>query len=101
MCQENEVLIVLIPHIVRLPVMTAENLRSIASGTDTNAEVELGWRMRFCRSPVPRAANRSLRAAPAPTLPQAGCSCPVSGPNGLRLVRRMRCCDLSLRIGSP
>src|SRR5882672_8310787 len=37
--QENEVLIVLIPHIVRLPVITAENLRSIASGSDTNAEV--------------------------------------------------------------
>jgi general secretion pathway protein D len=39
--QENEVLIVLIPHIVRLPTMTAENLRSIASGTDANAEVRL------------------------------------------------------------
>ena len=40
--QDNEVLIVLIPHIVRLPTMTAENLRSIASGTDTNAEVTPG-----------------------------------------------------------
>jgi len=39
--QENEVLIVLIPHIVRLPTMSAENLRSIASGTDANAEVRL------------------------------------------------------------
>jgi len=39
--QENEVLIVLIPHIVRLPTMTAANLRSIASGTDANAEVRL------------------------------------------------------------
>ncbi len=39
--QENEVLIVLIPHIVRLPTMTAENLRSIASGTDANAEIRL------------------------------------------------------------
>jgi general secretion pathway protein D len=39
--QENEVLIVLIPHIVRLPTMSAENLRSIASGTDANAEIRL------------------------------------------------------------
>jgi len=39
--QENEVLIVLIPHIVRLPTMTAANLRSIASGTDANAEIRL------------------------------------------------------------
>jgi general secretion pathway protein D len=39
--EKDEILIVLIPHIVRLPSITAENLRSIASGTDTNAEVRL------------------------------------------------------------
>ena len=39
--QENEVLIVLTPHIVRLPEITAENLRSIASGSDSNAEISL------------------------------------------------------------
>ena len=39
--QENEILIVLTPHIIRIPQYTAENLRSIASGTDTNAEVHL------------------------------------------------------------
>ena len=33
--QENEVLIVLVPHIVRLPEWTRANLRSIYSGTDT------------------------------------------------------------------
>ena len=38
---KDEILIVLIPHIVRLPSISAENLRSIASGTDTNAEVRL------------------------------------------------------------
>ena len=39
--EKDEILIVLIPHIVRLPSISAENLRSIASGTDTNAEVRL------------------------------------------------------------
>ena len=39
--EKDEILIVLIPHIVRMPTITAENLRSIASGTDTNAEVRL------------------------------------------------------------
>ncbi len=39
--EKDEILIVLTPHIVRLPSITAENLRSIASGTDTNAEVRL------------------------------------------------------------
>ena len=37
--QEEEVLIILTPHIVRRPSITAENLRTIAAGTDTNARV--------------------------------------------------------------
>lgn len=37
--QEDEVLIVLTPHIIRMPAITAENLRTIAAGTDTNARV--------------------------------------------------------------
>jgi len=37
--EEDEVLIVLTPHIVRLPSITAENLRTLAAGTDTNARV--------------------------------------------------------------
>jgi general secretion pathway protein D len=37
--KENEVLIVLTPHVLRLPSITAENLRTIAAGTDTNARV--------------------------------------------------------------
>jgi general secretion pathway protein D len=39
--ENDQILIVLIPHIVRLPSISAENLRSISSGTDTNAEVRL------------------------------------------------------------
>jgi general secretion pathway protein D len=37
--QEDEVLIVLTPSILRFPSITAENLRTIAAGTDTNARV--------------------------------------------------------------
>src|SRR5712664_1520734 len=62
--QENEVLIVLIPHIVRLPTMTAENLRSIASGTDTNAEVRL--ENEVMAPPVPK-----TEAVPVPAQPPA------------------------------
>jgi general secretion pathway protein D len=36
--EENEILIVLTPHVVRMPQITAENLRSIASGTDANPQ---------------------------------------------------------------
>ena len=63
--QENEVLIVLIPHIVRLPTMTAENLRSIASGTDANAEVRLENVVLSPRTPP-------AQSAPAPSQPPAG-----------------------------
>jgi general secretion pathway protein D len=34
--ESDEVLIVLTPHVIRMPSITEENLRSIASGTDTN-----------------------------------------------------------------
>jgi len=37
--QENEVLIVLTPHVIRFPSISAENLRTLAAGTDTNARV--------------------------------------------------------------
>ena len=40
--QESEVLIVLTPHVLRLPSITAENLRTIAAGTDTDARVYRG-----------------------------------------------------------
>jgi general secretion pathway protein D len=69
--QENEVLIVLIPHIVRLPTLTAENLRSIASGTDTNAEVRLADEVMAPSNPLAQAAP-GAQPAPAPaTLPAA------------------------------
>ncbi len=38
--QEDEVLIMLIPHIVRLPDWTRENLRGIYSGSDQNIQVK-------------------------------------------------------------
>jgi general secretion pathway protein D len=68
--QENEVLIVLIPHIVRLPSLTAENLRSIASGTDTNAEVRLADEVMAPSNPLAQAPGAQPAPAPA-TLPAA------------------------------
>jgi len=37
--QENDVLIVLTPHIIRLPAISAANLRTMAAGTDSNVRV--------------------------------------------------------------
>jgi general secretion pathway protein D len=76
--QENEVLIVLIPHIVRLPSMTAANLRSIASGTDTNAEVRLEEAVMAPALPKPQ----EVPGAPAAAAPQpAPAPTPANGAN--------------------
>lgn len=37
--QDQEVLIVLTPHVIRLPSISSENLRTLAAGTDTNVRV--------------------------------------------------------------
>jgi general secretion pathway protein D len=75
--QENEVLIVLIPHIVRLPTITAEDLRAIASGTDTNAEVRL--ENEVTAPPVPKSQTITPPPAPAPAAaPQAPGQAPAT-----------------------
>jgi general secretion pathway protein D len=83
---DNEVLIVLIPHIVRLPTMTAENLRSIASGTDTNPEVR--WENEVMAPPVPKA--QSIPASPAP---------PATAPASQNSQLRFEPSTVALRVG--
>jgi general secretion pathway protein D len=82
--QEDEVLIVMIPHIVRLPDWTRENLRGIYAGTDQNIQVK---RESAIRTPVTEPAKPAGQApagvppgAPVPT-PGAGASGPGSAPS--------------------
>jgi len=63
--QEDEVLIVLIPQIVRVPEWTKANLRSIASGSDQNIQVR---RESEIRAPAtPAAPTQQGPANPAPS----------------------------------
>jgi general secretion pathway protein D len=68
--EKDEILIVLIPHIVRMPSISVENLRSISSGTDTNAEVRLADAvllpepMKPQAAPGPQPAPASAAAPP-------------------------------------
>jgi general secretion pathway protein D len=78
--QDNEVLIVLIPHIVRLPTLTAENLRSIASGSDTNAEVRL--ENEVMAPPVPK---QQTVPVPVQAPPVAAAPAPSAGPQNAML----------------
>ena len=60
--QDNEILIVLTPHVIRFPSIEEANLETIASGTDTNARVYL-----TDSDPLP--ASTTASSAPAQTAP--------------------------------
>ena len=75
---ENEVLIVLTPRIVRVPEITAANLRSVDVGTDTNVKLRMA------------AAERAAPAAGVqPTVGEAKATPPTSGqaPTGAAMIR--------------
>ena len=63
--EDQEVLIVVTPHIIRIPNITAENLRGIASGTDTNPEIRL--ESVVMTPPLPAGANGASAVAAAGT----------------------------------
>jgi general secretion pathway protein D len=69
--QENDVLIVLIPHIVRLPDWTHADLRPIYSGSEQNVQIRKESEI---RAPT---VNQ-----PAPVAPQATVPPPATQPNG-------------------
>jgi general secretion pathway protein D len=69
--KNNEVLIVITPHVIRFPSITADNLRSIAAGTDTNARV-----YRDDENPIAAPAQQTMPLAPT-TVPQASAPAPT------------------------
>jgi len=74
---ENEVLITLQPRIVRLPELTAENLRSLSTGSDTNFQVR---RAGEASPPTPPTAAAPSPAAPAAGTPAAAPGAPTRQP---------------------
>ncbi|MBZ5541455.1 MAG: hypothetical protein LAN61_13140 [Acidobacteriia bacterium] len=85
--QENEVLIVLIPHIVRLPRWTQANLEPLSSGSESNIQVR---REASIQAPtLPSPAPTAVPVAPAPV--------PQAGPQSARL--RFEPATLTLKAG--
>jgi general secretion pathway protein D len=97
--QENEVLIVLIPHIVRLPALTPENLRSIASGTDTNPDVELEDDVLAPTAPKPQGAPGAPGQAPAPAQAPVPTPAPTPAPVSQAPTLRFDPATLALKPG--
>jgi general secretion pathway protein D len=75
--EEEEILIVLQPRIVRLPELTTENLRSLSTGTDTNIQVR---REEEPKAPAPAvpAGGAPSGAAPKPAPPAAPVPAPAA-----------------------
>lgn len=67
--QEDEVLIVLIPHIVRLPEWTKANLRPLFTGSEQYPQVKREAEVRAPAQQPPTAALPAAVTAPAPVTP--------------------------------
>jgi general secretion pathway protein D len=70
--EENEVLIVLIPRIVRVPEWTKANLRPMFSGTETNVQVRRESEVRAPAQPEPASQQPPQQQPPANANPAAG-----------------------------
>jgi general secretion pathway protein D len=101
--QEDEVLIVLIPHIVRIPDWTMANLRGLYSGTESAVQVK---RESEVRAPVqepakPAAATQPpAGVAPAATTPETGANAAAANPpQGQPGKLRIEPQSISLKVG--
>jgi general secretion pathway protein D len=78
---EDEVLIVMIPHIVRLPDWTLQNLRGIYSGSDTNIQVKRESEVRSpVQVPVKPEGQTPAGVPPGTAVPPPGATAPVVNP---------------------
>jgi general secretion pathway protein D len=59
--KDDEVMIIITPHVIRFPSITADNLRPIASGTDTEARV-----YRENANPTGAAGQQTIPTVPSP-----------------------------------
>jgi general secretion pathway protein D len=83
--EEDETLIVLTPHVIRLPAFSAANLRSMAAGTDSNVRV---YHEDSEVMPVGGPAQPAAVAAPTPAVAPAAMvptSAPQAGTAAARL----------------
>ena len=76
--QEDEVLIVMIPHIVRMPDWTKENLRGIYSGSDLDVKVKHESEMRAPVTEPPKPGQAPAGMTPGATTP--GAAAPGTAP---------------------
>jgi general secretion pathway protein D len=79
--EKSELLIALIPHIIRTPDYSPENLRGIYAGNDTNIKLNYSPRLDDGTSPAPAEAPKPEPAKPGQTGPELIRREPVPQPN--------------------
>ncbi|MFZ0334703.1 MAG: cohesin domain-containing protein [Candidatus Acidiferrales bacterium] len=76
--QDDEILIAVTPHVVRMPTITADDLRTLAAGTETNLRVYPtgmdGFQTQAAESPAPSKPQGDNQA----TAPQAAAAQPAA-----------------------
>jgi general secretion pathway protein D len=99
--QEDEVLIVMIPHIVRLPDWTVENLRGMYSGTDAIFQVKRESDIRTPATEPPRPATQTPAGVTPGALAPGSTPTPpgISPPQGQPGKMRFEPGALSLKVG--
>jgi general secretion pathway protein D len=100
--QEDEVLIVLIPHIVRLPEWTKANLRPLYSGSESNIQVKREAEVRAPVQPpqVPAAPQPgATNPAPTPGAPGANPPAATADQSGQPAKLRFEPAGLTLKAG--
>lgn len=99
--QENDVLVVLIPRIVRMPDWTKANLRSIYAGSEQNVQVKKESEMRTPAAPVP---TQPAPTQPAPNLaapPNTGATAQPQPEAGTGARMRFEPGVVSTKVGQP
>ena len=97
--QENEVLIVLIPRIVRMPEWTKANLRPLFSGSETNVQVkrESDVRAPSATAPQPQMNQNASPVTPPPAMQGAAPAGAAAGTQAANI--RFEPQTLSLKAG--
>jgi general secretion pathway protein D len=93
--EDDEILVILTPHILRMPEWTKSNLKGLYAGSETNVQVRRESEMRAPKAQPPTSSQRTEGQPPAAAVANAQASSNAARPTRLRFEPS----DLSLKAG--
>jgi general secretion pathway protein D len=96
--EDDEILIVLTPHIVRMPEWTRSNLKTLYAGSETNVQVSHESDMRAPQQP-PAAISPEPTNAQPPTAPVGNGQAPSNATQSAQTALRFEPPSSSLKVG--